>query len=49
VGEEGGDVVVVGPRSAGINDEVDAASDDALAVLGVRASDMLDFCGMGLS
>jgi len=41
VDDEGGDEVI-GPRSAGINDEVDAAS-DARPVLGERASDMLDF------
>jgi len=44
---EGGDEVI-GPRSAGINDEVAAAS-DARPVLGERASDMLDFGGMGLN
>jgi len=49
LGDEGGDVVVVGPRSAGISDEVEAASDDARAVLGARASDMLDFGVMGLN
>jgi hypothetical protein len=51
-GDEGGDVVivvvVVGPRSAGINDEVEAASDPR-PVLGARASDRLDFGGMGLN
>lgn len=47
VGDEGGDEVI-GPRSAGINDEVEAAS-DARPVLGERASDMLDFGGMGLN
>ena len=47
VGDEGGDDVI-GPRSAGINDDVDAAS-DARAVRGARASDMLDFGGMGLN
>jgi hypothetical protein len=45
VGDEGGDEVI-GPRSAGINDEVEAAS-DARPVLGERASDMFDFGGMG--
>ena len=45
VGDEGGDEVI-GPRSAGINDEVEAAS-DARPVLGERASDRLDFGGMG--
>jgi hypothetical protein len=39
----------VGTRIAGTNDEVEAASDDARVVLGVRASDMLDFGGMGLN
>jgi hypothetical protein len=48
LGDEGGDVVI-GPRSAGISDEVEAASDDARAVLGARASDMLDFGVMGLN
>lgn len=48
LGDEGGDVVV-GPRSAGISDEVEAASDDARAVLGARASDMLDFGEIGLN
>ena len=47
VGDEGGDEVI-GPRSTGINDEVVAAS-DARPVLGERASDMLDFGGMGLN
>lgn len=47
VGDKGGDEVS-GPRSAGINDEVEAAS-DARPVLGERASDMLDFGGMGLN
>ena len=45
VGDEGGDEVI-GPRSAGINDEVEVAS-DARPVLGERASDMLDFGKMG--
>ena len=48
VGDEGGDVIVV-TRIAGTNDEVNAVSDDACVVLGVRASDMLDFGGIGLS
>jgi hypothetical protein len=50
-GDEGGDVVivVVGPRRAGINEEVAAASDDDRAALGPRRSDMLDFRGMGLN
>jgi len=39
---------VTGPRSAGIKDDVEAAS-DARAVLGARASDMLDFGGIGLN
>jgi hypothetical protein len=47
VGDEGGDDVT-GPRSAGIKDDVEAAS-DARAVLGARASDMLDFGGIGLN
>ena len=47
VGDEGGDEVI-GPRSAGINDDVEAAS-DARAVLGAKASNMLDFGGMGLN
>jgi hypothetical protein len=47
VGDEGGDEII-GPRSAGINDEVAVAS-DARPVLGERASDMLDFDGMGLN
>jgi hypothetical protein len=47
VGDEGGDEVI-DPRSAGINNEVEAAS-DARPVLGERASDMLDFGGMGLN
>ena len=49
VGDEGGDEVI-GPRSAGINDEVvvEAAS-DARPVLGERASEKLDFGGMGLN
>lgn len=46
VGDEGGDEVI-GPRSAGINDEVEAS--DARPVLGERASDKLDFGGMGLN
>lgn len=45
VGDEGGDEVI-GPRSAGINDEVEVAS-DARPVLGERASDRLDFGRMG--
>ena len=45
VGDDGGDEVI-GPRSAGINDEVEAAS-DARPVLGERASDRLDFGGIG--
>lgn len=48
VGDEEGDVVV-GTRIAGTNDEAEAASDDARVVLGVRASEMLDFGGMGLN
>jgi len=48
VGDEGGDVVV-GTRIAGTNNEVEPASDGARVVLGVRASDMLDFDGIGLS
>jgi hypothetical protein len=46
VGDEGGDEVI-GPRSAGINDEVEAS--DARPVLGERASEKLDFGGMGLN
>jgi hypothetical protein len=38
----------VGPRSTGINDDVEAAS-DGRAVLGARASDVLDLGGMGLN
>lgn len=38
----------MGPRTTGINDEVEAAS-DASAVLGARASDMLDGGGIGLN
>jgi hypothetical protein len=50
VGDEGGEVViVVGPRRAGINEEVAAASDEERAVLGARTSDMLDFGGIGLN
>jgi len=45
VGDGGGDEVI-GPRSTGINDEVEVAS-DARPVLGDRASDMLDFGSMG--
>ncbi len=45
VGDEGGDDVI-GPRSAGINDEVEAASDPR-PVLGERASEMLDFGRIG--
>ena len=48
VGDEGGDVVV-GTRIAGTNNEVEPASDESRVVLGVRASDMLDFDGIGLS
>ena len=47
VGDEGGDEVS-GPRSAGINDEEEAAS-DARPILGERASDMLNFGGTGLN
>jgi len=47
-GDGGGDDDVTGPRSAGIKDDVEAAS-DARAVLGARASDMLDFGGIGLN
>ena len=48
VGDEGGEVViVVGPRRAGINEEVAAASEEDRAVLGARTSDMLDFGGIG--
>ena len=39
----------MGMRIAGTNDEVVAASDNARDVLGVRASDMLDFGGIGLN
>jgi len=39
----------VGMRITGTNDEVEATSDGARVVLGVRASDMLDFGGMGLN
>jgi len=50
VGDEGGEVViVVGPRRAGINEEVAAASDDDRADLDARTSDMLDFGGIGLN
>ena len=45
VGDEGGDEVI-GPRSAGINDEVEVAS-DARPILGERASERLDFGLMG--
>ena len=48
VGDEGGEVIM-GTRSAGTNDEVEAASDAVRVALDVRASDMLDFGGMGLN
>jgi hypothetical protein len=45
IGDDGGDAVV-GRRGAGINNDVEAASD---VRLGVRASNMLDFGGIGLN
>jgi hypothetical protein len=45
MGDDGGDAVV-GRRGAGMSNDVEAASD---VRLGVRASDMLDFGGMGLN
>jgi hypothetical protein len=45
-GDDGGEATVVDRRGAGINNDVEAASD---VRLGVRASDMLDFGWIGLN